>query len=519
MNTPSKQVIPGDQSRHRQTILAFVYLLIISIIIRLPFFFFDQINHDEGTFILMGQSILDGHLPYTDLWDFKPPLAFVFYAIPIALFGKSIVAVRLAGALCVALTSFFTYHVGKTLWTHRAGTVSATLFVFLSSLLPRGQATMTEHVALVPLIAALSLMTARQPTPAVLFFSGVLMGIASMIRLNLAYVTVILGVFLALSARPLRLGEVLKRGIAYAAGSCVIVILTYLPYGVTGYHKIWWSSVVSAPLAYAASQLSLREALGRQLMFIWETLSPARDSAFGVNALVWLGGIAGLAVIYSQWKNAPEKKKYGLMLLLVFLLGTGISIVKSGVAPAHYLIQVVPFMSLAAAAFLNVVLSGSARWPSVIVVSLALAMSAKPVIHEYRVMVSRVLSGAALTHGPAYEIAEYLRKENASGESIYMMTDHIVYWLIDAKPPSNSPIHPSNIARGYVLEAFLGENTSTEVEMAKVLAQKPKFIVKKRSVKYLINETAASNLLQETLRTQYELIEEIRGREIYRRNR
>ena len=103
------------------------YLLLLTIIIRFPFFFQDVINWDESTFILMGQSVLDGHLPYTELWDVKPPGAFLIYALFIALFGKSIVSIRIGGTLCVALISFFTYLIGNSLWKSRVGILGATL--------------------------------------------------------------------------------------------------------------------------------------------------------------------------------------------------------------------------------------------------------------------------------------------------------------------------------------------------------------------------------------------------------
>jgi hypothetical protein len=66
-------------------------LLLTSILVRFPYYFIDVINWDESTFILMGQSILDGHLPYTELWDIKPPLAFAAFAFFIMVLGKSYV--------------------------------------------------------------------------------------------------------------------------------------------------------------------------------------------------------------------------------------------------------------------------------------------------------------------------------------------------------------------------------------------------------------------------------------------
>ncbi len=43
-------------------------LIVLSFLIRLPFFFRDYIDRDESTFIIMGQSWVNGHLPYLELW-------------------------------------------------------------------------------------------------------------------------------------------------------------------------------------------------------------------------------------------------------------------------------------------------------------------------------------------------------------------------------------------------------------------------------------------------------------------
>jgi 4-amino-4-deoxy-L-arabinose transferase-like glycosyltransferase len=87
-------------------------LFLLCILIRLPFWFPSTIDWDESTFILMGQELLDGRLPYVELWDNKPPLAFAAFTVFIAL-HPSIVAVRVAGALCVFLSALLTYSVAR----------------------------------------------------------------------------------------------------------------------------------------------------------------------------------------------------------------------------------------------------------------------------------------------------------------------------------------------------------------------------------------------------------------------
>jgi hypothetical protein len=59
-------------------------------------------------------------------------------------------------------------------------------------------------------------------------------------------------------------------------------------------------------------------------------------------------------------------------------------------------------------------------------------------------MVDRAFAHKSQRFGPAYEIAEYLRRENPSKRPVYMLTDHIVYWLTDTESPL--ACHPSNIA-------------------------------------------------------------------------
>ena len=350
----SRQLSPNQQSLNKtktgslkRNLLIAIGLLLLSIVIRLPFFFRDVIDWDESTFILMGQSILDGHLPYTNLWDNKPPLAFVCYALIIALFGKSIISVRIAGAVCVAFVSFCTYLIGKTLWGNRVGIVSATLFVILaSSLISGGQATMTEHLALVPLMGAMTLLVTQRITLPLLFICGILMAVASLIRLNLAYVAVIVGLFVIFATKPRSLARFFQRGLVYAAGGCLVVFLTYLPYAIAGYQQVWFDSVIVAPLSYANSQLSELEILGNYLI----------NKVLEIRILTCVG-LMEIGLIFVQslaaFKQKRLEKKLGLICLFLFFLGTGISILRSGEDHRHYLIQLVPFIALITAAYLS----------------------------------------------------------------------------------------------------------------------------------------------------------------------
>ncbi|MGK7928727.1 MAG: ArnT family glycosyltransferase [Spirulina sp.] len=466
----------------------------------------------------MGQSLIDGHLPYTELWDVKPPGAFFIYAIFMLLLGKSVVSIRLAGALCVASISFFIYLVGNRLWNNRVGILAGMLVVLLSSFLPSAQSTMTEHVALIPLVGALALLVNQRSTLPILFYAGILMALASMIRLNLAYVTVIVGCFALFETIPRAGFDFFKRGLAYAAGISISIGLVFLPYIITDRLELLWNSMILAPLSYAGSQSSILETFERQMRIIGNSIYKIQGSLFGISILIWIGGLMGIVFSIVQWKNTSREKKRGLIWIYLFLIGTEISILKGGVVYGHYLIQLVPFLALPAAAFLNTLLSRSVRWPAITVAMLALVTSLKPVVENYRERVSQFLATQELHDGAAYEIAAYLKQKNILDESVYMMNDHIVLWLLDKKPLSKSITHPSNIAKDYMLEFIVGTDTSTEIELAKILTKRPKFIVKHKRVWYLSKKQVASSLLEETLNTDYKMVKEIQGRQIYLRN-
>ena len=177
-----------------QNLLVLTYLLIITVVIRFPYFFPAVIDWDESTQIIMGQDILDGQLPYIDLWDNKPPLSFLSYAFFILFFGKSIIAIRLAGSICVVTTAYLIYIVARNIWNNRSGIISATLFIVFASLMGNGQATMTEIVAIVPLISSMTILIIKKETPFSFYLAGLLIGISGFIRLNLAYVGILISI-------------------------------------------------------------------------------------------------------------------------------------------------------------------------------------------------------------------------------------------------------------------------------------------------------------------------------------
>ena len=203
----------------------FLLLFVYSFFVRFPFFFRDYIDRDESSFILVGQSWVDGYLPYTQLWDIKPPLIFFVFAFIIYFFGKSFFAIRLLGVLLVAISSFFTYKITKRLCPKNFAFFIGLLCIMLQSLFGSLQGVMSEHIAMAFLVPAVYLLTKKDQGYYQTFLVGILVGCSLMTKLNLAYVALFIGLTILFSKI---LGQPIKKA------GCLIHFLW------SGYPLCYW---------------------------------------------------------------------------------------------------------------------------------------------------------------------------------------------------------------------------------------------------------------------------------------
>ncbi len=492
--------------RPSSDVSVFILLLAVTVVVRLPFFFPAVVDWDESTLILMGQNILDGRLPYLELWDIKPPLSFVTFALIIGVFGDSIVSVRIGGLVFLTGTAFLIYLVGKSIWNRRAGFLAAILCIVFVSMTRSGQATMTETIAMLPLVGALALLCEKKHTISVLFAAGFLISAAAMIRLNLAYVAVLVGFYLAINMIR-RSNSNLYAGLcAYVLGGFFPVTLLFFPYLVLGHSDLWISSVFLAPLNYSGSGYTFLE--GLQLLV---------ENGFSTNGALWVTFLAGTIWLVSIRSQLSDEQRQGIILIGVFLFGTAYSVVSSGAAHQHYLIQVVPFFSLIAGAFIDRLAIARYRLPVLLVFVLTVLVSLRSLALPYWHVAERWASGQPLMFGPAFKISAFLKEANPNKKPVYLMTDHIVYWLTETKPLTRATTHPSNIAKEFILESFAGRGASTNSEMARVLKNKPTFIVKKQREWYLSDKPEARRMLNVHLQRHYRILAVIDGRYIFGR--
>ena len=85
---------------------------------------------DQVWFALGARTILDGNQLYADFWDQKPPLIYLLYAIPFALAGEHMEAVRVFDLLNVFAGMAGVFFLGRRLFGERSGVFAAALYAF-----------------------------------------------------------------------------------------------------------------------------------------------------------------------------------------------------------------------------------------------------------------------------------------------------------------------------------------------------------------------------------------------------
>jgi len=494
----------------------FALLVLVSLFVRLPFFFSTDIDWDEGTYLLMGQAILDGDHLYVDLWDNKPPLLYVAFAGAIAMSGKTLFGVRLFAALLVAVTAYLVFEITTTLRDRTAGLWAAMIWILLASLLPSGMAMMTEHVAMVPFTASLLVLVKRDWTFRWLVLAGVLMAAACMVRTNLAIVAVVLALLIPLRHLDRGVPSMLRALFGFASGGVIVVVASIFPMIPAGRFDLLWRTIVSSGLAFSSSQLSWMDVLSQHGVFLWQSLVGIGDPAWVTSALGWFGTAAGIVLMSCNKAARPESDRIVTLALIVAAVTTAATIAISGVANAHYLIQLAPFAATAAGIFWSW-LGSRLRIASALSIVLAGTILTSSVA-QYALIVDRVRNGEPAYHGAAYDIAQILKANDLDKGSMLFMLDHIALWLLDAKPILGSMTHPSAISRDYLLTAAHGTYTSPVDEMKRVLALRPDVIVTVHPLTYLENTSAgreAQRLLDKDLSANYRLLDEVDGREIH----
>lgn len=113
--------------RSEQKWLLLIGALAVMTLLALPILTLPM-GRDQGMYANIGRGILQGKIPFVDLWDIKPPAIYYIYALAIAIFGPGAAALRVIDLLTVPLTAAGLYLLAARLSARRAALLAVVLF-------------------------------------------------------------------------------------------------------------------------------------------------------------------------------------------------------------------------------------------------------------------------------------------------------------------------------------------------------------------------------------------------------
>ncbi len=479
--------------------------LLLALLFRLPFVPYAVVDWDESTFALVGDSVVRGHLPYTELVENKPPLIFLLFALIQLAFGKSIVAIRLGGVLLVALTAWLCALTARRAFGLRAWAALALLpIVALSTFGPGSGALMAEHLAMLLIAGVLLLLTAPRYRPATGFLLSLCAAAAVLTRTNLAYPALLLGLaapFLPLAPGVRRLPFLA----AFATGALLPLAVLLFAYR----HDLGtlYGAAVVGPLAYAHGAPLLSPAWFR------EAAGLLGDCARHAMWPLLVGFAAGSALRLARPVAGSGERRMVAVLLLGWL-ATFVGVAAIGHVFGHYLMQLLPFAApLFACAGAGLYRPG--RPLAGLAALLALLWWGEPLARKYLHHARRLADGEPLWADPATRLVDYLDRAGMRGQPLFLADAHIAYWLLDSRVPTRIA-HPSNLGRADLTRAVAGEHWSASAELDAIFAQHPQFVVLPDDMRLLSLDRAARHSLDAHLASGYQPVEAIGHLHLYR---
>ncbi|GJM35625.1 MAG: hypothetical protein DHS20C18_46260 [Saprospiraceae bacterium] len=329
-----------------KTLAAFI---ILAAILRFFSFFPSVINHDESTYILIGEGILQGKTYFVDIIDTKPIGIFLLYAGLLSLAGKSIFIMRLLMAIWIAFTAFGLYQVSWILLKDRLAARAAGIsYILLTSIFTYyGVNPNTElYFNLFTILAIWCVLSGQQWWRFLLV--GGLLGLGFMIKYVVLFDALAIGLFLLwrlyASQEMQKLPDLVGKLALMVLAFSTPFLLTYFYYDsigqrdtflyytfeVTSKYPVdtpWWKSVV-----FVAEFLLRFFPLTIMAIYAWRKTEAHPDKHWKTLVLLWV--VLDLFIILWPGKLFGH---YFIQLMLPFCLLGGFFFSKDCPKPAFWL--------------------------------------------------------------------------------------------------------------------------------------------------------------------------------------
>jgi len=426
-----------------------VVLAAVAIALRAWDFGNPVIHVDEQYYLLVGDRMLHGAIPYLDIWDRKPIGLFALYALMRMLPGDGVLAYQLVATAFATATAYIVWRAALRTGASRTGALAAgaAYLIWLPVLGGRGGQSPVFYnlfVAAAALIALHLPERARAGAKAAIVAWGILACLLGGLAIQTKYTPAIEGAFIGCAhlfyLRRAGAGWMTLAGAAVlwlAAGLAPTIAAGayYWSLGQHAFDAFWFANVTSIFLraGYPADQLAMR------LLGIVATLSPLILSA----------------VIAWRWRTRAERREEAL-IGFGWLVAAGGGFLLIGTFFDHYALPLVAPITMIAARALG-------RSSRLLIATLALGL-----------LLNVIERGIKNNDGDgAYSVAAVVKANSAGGCPYVFIGDTITYEIAGTCLPTRYAF--PNLLSYTTEQGATGIDEAAEV--TRVLSARPPVIV------------------------------------------
>jgi hypothetical protein len=427
------------------------------------------LERDEGEYAYAGQLMLDGIPPYQLAYNMKFPGTYAAYALFMSIFGQTASGVHLGLLVVNAATVALIFFLGRRLSNEVGGIAAVSCYAILSlSQSVLGFAGHATHFVVLPVVAGALLLLAAldRQSNARLFASGILFGLAVVMKQPGAFFVLFAFFYLIFAARKMQntWRVIAIRAGSFLAGAVLPLVVTCL--------ALWWSGVFGKfwfwSIQYAREYGNrVSWSLGAEV-FATNILP-----VIGACWIIWL--LAAIGLFGLRWfvKNGTTR------LFLVTLSIFSAMAVSAGLYfRPHYFILVLPALSLLVGAVAAQCRSIRFRalefvFPALLAAALALPLLAERDFYFWRPLgaASRIANGAN-PFPESVRIAEFLRERTTPGDTIVVLGSEPQIYFYAHRRSATGYIYVYSLMEPHRFAERMQEEMIREVEAAR-----PKFVV------------------------------------------
>lgn len=239
-----------SQKDHNLIYLGFI--LILSTLLKLPSLFEPNHYGDEGIYQTLGQAIRGGAVLYRDIWDNKPPLLYLFYA----LFDGDQFSIRLLSLIFTLLSTTVFYLLCQKIFPkNRRITLFTTLLFTLAFSLPflEGNIANAENFMILPILLAFYLTIKNFPkvNGFIILTAGLLLGLAFLLKIVAVFDLAAIFFFLTIGLWP-QIKKTVGAVFFLFLGFILPILITILFLLFQGTFKEFLSAVLAQNVGYVA---------------------------------------------------------------------------------------------------------------------------------------------------------------------------------------------------------------------------------------------------------------------------